>query len=202
MSSSALKIVLQAISVVGASFVEYIGKKMGVHIIGCIVPFNTGVTDLVKQVESEHKSGVMFLDFDSEVISELSVDEKAKLDKLITDHAYQSVNRLLSPKANSLLESIQSSLSKDVHTLVLLSSNFRLMKMLGVQCKYYCPSKKYTETVLQTLKNDAQKQKSVDWSLEMKDDLVATKKDKLVVYNSIEELISLITDKFDIDLKI
>ena len=160
---------------------------------GILIPNGCGKTFLCNNLESTEYH---LLDLDNEAYNELDSDDKETL----ADKDQLAINRVVYTKSKKIITEVidilvgSSNNSKD---LLLLSSDYRLLKYNGCNhITYFMPSEML---VTELRKNQNFNFKKFETC---KNDLLKRKCDKLVIYNSMEELAKLVCDKFNCKLKI
>ena len=155
---------------------------------GICIPPGMGKTTLVSSLSSE---STLLIDLDPELRASFSSEEQ---DKLSQSNSSNLGNRLLYSKSREVLEQILemvNSTSKSIKKILLVSSDYRLLKYIKVSSiSYFCPSRNLIAKV---------KINGVPDSFEsMRQDLIERKSSKLVTYNSFEELQSQVIDLFGV----
>jgi hypothetical protein len=161
---------------------------------GVCIPPSCGKSYLCNNVISET---IHFIDIDKEAENDLDSDDKEDIKK----KQDLNISRIIYTKSKTILNDfkdiLQNSSCKN-KTLVLVSSDYRLLKYN--QCTkilYMMP----TDLLIQQFKNENPNFNNEKFIV-CKNDLIQRKSDKLIIYNSKEQLLSLLCEKFKCKLKI
>lgn len=152
--------------------------------------------------EKEHiisnlvSADTMFIDVDLEVFHALSEDEK---DASTKNSSSIRVNRTIYTKARTIVSDLielVNGTSKSTKKICFISSDYRLLKYLGV------PSISYTigsSTFYNSLNLSAEDKTELD---KVSDDLKKNKGSKLFVYSSLDDLLRFVANLYNASLKI
>lgn len=160
---------------------------------GLIIPPKCGKTTLINSVTSEN---TLFIDLDPEIRSEFKSEEQAKLD---IPNSSLDVNRLLYSKSKEIVAQIMdlvNGTSKSIRKIVFVSSDYRLLKFIGVgHIAYMMPS----DSLVQKLKASGQLVEKFD---KTRQDLIERKGSKLQVFGSFDDLQKIVIAQFDASVRI
>lgn len=192
-------ILVSVIKSIGGEFLSFLSSKWDVSVVGAVIPHGCSKTTICNKVES---NDTLMLDMDQEVFSELNVEEKSKVERLIQEHSNR-LNAVLSPKANTVLSQVKQSLNKNIKRIIILSSDYNLLKLLNVpKIKYYMASKDLWESIVSKMKNDQTKARFLEYSIYLHDQLKKDKESKLQIFKSLDELQSVICEDFSINFRV
>lgn len=151
--------------------------------VSIMIPDMCGSIDLKKNITS---TSCVVCDLDSEVDIEIDEDDKTK--KMNGTGNTLGISRVVYNKATTIIDDLEDiflNTSKATNTILYISSDYRLLKYVGIPTiAYFIPSDDYHNKLMtQTGWNEAKYQVT-------KQDLVDRKKDKLHVYTSSADLLA------------
>lgn len=177
-----------------SSLISCLGARY--QLSGLIVSPCGGKTYITSHISSPD---TYFIDLDPEIFNALDEDDQ-KASQLSSSSL--NVNRIIYQKGKEvvkdLLEMINgTSKSFSVKKICFLSTDYRLLKYLGVSCiSYTLGSSVYYESI-----QGMSDEKKVALA-KYKDDLTKNKGGKLIVYNSLSDLLNVVMQKYDVSLRV
>lgn len=155
---------------------------------GVLIPPSCGKTFLLNNVDSEN---TVVIDCDPLSINEFDDEEKEHINESDKNLSVK-INRSLFKKAKKVIDDLRDILegcSKNITRVLLISSNYRLLKYL--ECKnieYYIPAESLVTMLKET--NAGFKTEAFE---ECKRDLQARKPDKLLIYSTLDGLVEMVS---------
>lgn len=160
-----------------------------------VSPRKSGRTELVKSLEDKR---YILLDLDSSVKMEMTNEETQKLNQLERDNESTSYNSFYYPLCKRYLQKLKKNFKKK--NIIVFSSDPELVKYLEISnVLYLSPSNKLFSTILDKYQNDNGLKKLLQQS---RDNVVSHAGKKLCAYNSYEQMMSLVADKFSLKPKL
>jgi hypothetical protein len=160
---------------------------------GIVISPQGGKTYTMSHLSS---ADTIFIDLDPEVWNALDDDEKVASKSI---NSSLKVNRILFQKAKEVVRDIVEMIegtSKSIKKVCFLSADYRLLKYLGVpNITYTIGASSYYESI--EIPEDRKRDIAA-----YKDDITRNKGNKLVVYTSLNELMSFITSQYNAVLRV
>ena len=160
---------------------------------GICIPNGCGKSFVSNVLESDEYH---IIDLDQETVEDLDQDEKDS----ILNQNQMKISRLIYSKSKMIIQEVLDILkhsSNKGKSIILVSSDYRLLKYNEASTIYYfMPSDLLVE---QLKKEPCFNEKKFQ---ACKQDLIKRKNDKLIIYNSLDELQKIVSTKFNCKLKV
>lgn len=162
---------------------------------GIVIPRKSGKTHLAKVLE---KKNYIILDIENSVKLHISNDELRKLEELQNSHETQSYNNYYFPICRKFFNQLQKDFKHK--SFLVLSSDPELLKYLGVKnILYLTPSNKLYNQIIQNMSLDEVGKRLLQAS---RDTIIQSSGKHLTAYDTFENLIQIVSNKFGLHYKI
>jgi hypothetical protein len=161
---------------------------------GIVIPKKSGKTHLSKVLE---KKDWILLDIENSVKLHLSADEQNKLNVLQDAGEKQSYDSFYYPLCKNHFESLKKDFKKK--SIIVLSSDAELLKYLNISnILHLAPSNKLFTDILNK-EHDPNLKKLIQASRDM---IIQSSGKKLKAYDSVENLIQIVSSRFSLNYKL